>query len=127
MMSFRTFNWVDSGQGDVVSWWVCEVGLTLGGKDYDWTVIREDYFDDTGDAKGEAYRVLSSEGEVLYNGLWSDGSQFGALEPQRDWKIGEEDGLEVWLRLESVVENDNGWGFWDVEAVSEDYLKGLTF
>ncbi len=34
-------------------------------------------------------------------------------------------GLDVWLKIEEEIENDNGWGIWNVEDINENYLKEL--
>jgi len=38
---------------------------------------------------------------------------------------GDENGLDVWFKIEEEIENDNGWGIWNVEEINENYLKEL--
>tara|TARA_B100002019_G_scaffold292746_1_gene316930 strand:+ start:97 stop:483 length:387 start_codon:yes stop_codon:yes gene_type:complete len=121
----ESFSWVDYGQSMRVNWWETNIELIINEKKYNLNIIKEEYLDDDGDGKGSGYRIKNHNGEILFDGLWNGWSRYDKVESNNDWKIGDEGGIDVWFKIEEEVENDNGWGFWSVEEVNEDYLKEL--
>lgn len=126
-MKVKNFSWVDYGQSKRVDWWEINIELVLNDKNYNLNIIKEEYLDEDGDGKGSDYRIKDNNGSILYDGLWVElgWSRYDKVETKVDWMIGDENGLDVWLKIEEETENDNGWGFWNVEVVNEDYLKEL--
>jgi hypothetical protein len=126
-MKVKNFSWVDHGQSKRVDWWEINIELVLNDKNYNLNIIKEEYLDEDGDGKGSGYRIKDNNGSILYDGLWVElgWSRYDEVETKVDWMIGDENGLDVWLKIEEETENDNGWGFWNVEDVNEDYLKEL--
>ena len=126
-MKVKNFSWVDYGQSKRVDWWEINIELVLNDKNYNLNIIKEEYFDEDGDGKGSGTRIKDNNGSILYDGLWVElgWSRYDKVETKVDWMIGDENGLDVWLKIEEETENDNGWGFWNVEEVNEDYLKEL--
>jgi hypothetical protein len=126
-MKVKNFSWVDYGQSKRVDWWEINIELVLNDKNYNLNIIKEEYLDEDGDVKGSGYRIKDNNGSILYDGLWVElgWSRYDEVETKVDWMIGDENGLDVWLKIEEETENDNGWGFWNVEDVNEDYLKEL--
>lgn len=126
-MKVKNFSWVDYGQSKRVDWWEINIELVLNDKNYNLNIIKEEYLDEDGDGKGSDYRIKDNNGSILYDGLWVElgWSRYDKIETKVDWMIGDENGLDVWLKIEEETENDNGWGFWNVEEVNEDYLKEL--
>lgn len=126
-MKVKNFSWVDYGQSKRVDWWEINIELVLNDKNYNLNIIKEEYLDEDGDGKGSDYRIKDNNGSILYDGLWVElgWSRYDKVETKVDWMIGDENGLDVWLKIEEETENDNGWGFWNVEEVNEDYLKEL--
>ena len=126
-MKVKNFSWVDYGQSKRVDWWEINIELVLNDKNYNLNIIKEEYLDEDGDGKGSDYRIKDNNGSILYDGLWVElgWSRYDEVETKVDWMIGDENGLDVWLKIEEETENDNGWGFWNVEEVNEDYLKEL--
>lgn len=126
-MKVKNFSWVDYGQSKRVDWWEINIELVLNDKNYNLNIIKEEYLDEDGDGKGSDYRIKDNNGSILYDGLWVElgWSRYDKIETKVDWMIGDENGLDVWLKIEEETENDNGWGFWNVEVVNEDYLKEL--
>ena len=126
-MKVKNFSWVDYGQSKRVDWWEINIELVLNDKNYNLNIIKEEYLDEDGDVKGSGYRIKDNNGSILYDGLWVElgWSRYDEVETKVDLMIGDENGLDFWLKIEEETENDNGWGFWNVEDVNEDYLKEL--
>lgn len=122
----KSFSWVDYGQSKRVDWWEINIELILNDKNYNLNIIKESYLEGD-DSKGSDYRIKDNNGNILYDGLWVKlgWSRYDEIETKGDWMIGDENGLDVWLKIEEEIENDNGWGIWNVEDVNENYLKEL--
>jgi len=125
-IKIKSFRWVDYGQSKRVDWWEINVGLVINDKNYNFHIVKELYLEGD-DSKGAGYRIKDNNGNTLYDGLWVKlgWSRYDEVETKVDWMIGDEKGLDVWLKIEEKIENDNGWGIWNVEDINEDYLKEL--
>lgn len=121
----KSFRWLDYGISQGVNWWETHIELVIKGNNYSLIIIREEYFDNNGNGKGDGRRIKNVNGEVVHDDLWEGWSRYDKVESNNDWKVGDEYGIDTWLNIEEQVENDNGWGIWFVEEVNEDYLKKL--
>ena len=128
-MKVNSFRWRDYGESMNVNWWNINIELVVDDNTHNLTIIREEYLDEDGGGKGGDYRVIdNNNNEILYNGLWKGWSRYNdVVEDKDEWKIGDSNGFDIWCKIEEEIENDNGWGFWDVDSVDEDYLKEFKF
>ena len=128
-VTFIRFSWKDFGNSNRVNWQECVFEMVIDDSTINLNIIHEEYFDDEGDGKGDGIRVIDNiTGKVLYNELWDDWSRFNKVEEvtNDDWKIRGQNGIDLWNKIDQEIGNDNGWGFWSVDDVDEEYIKGLN-
>ena len=128
-VNFNRFSWKDFGNSNRVNWQECVFEMVIDDSTINLNIIHEEYFDDEGDGKGDGIRVIDNiTGKVLYNELWDDWSRFNKVDEvtNDDWKIRGQNGIDIWNKIDQEIGNDNGWGFWSVDDVDEEYIKGLN-
>lgn len=128
-VTFNRFSWKDFGNSNRVNWQECVFEMVIDDSTINLNIIHEEYFDDEGDGKGDGIRVIDNiTGKVLYNELWDDWSRFNKVDEvtNDDWKIRGQNGIDIWNKIDQEIGNDNGWGFWSVDDVDEEYIKGLN-
>jgi len=128
-VTFNRFSWKDFGNSNRVNWEECVFEMVIDDSTINLNIIHEEYFDDEGDGKGDGIRVIDNiTGKVLYNELWDDWSRYNKVDEviNDDWKIRGQNGIDIWNKIDQEIGNDNGWGFWSVDDVDEEYIKGLN-